>query len=557
MEITVRQAREEDIEAIRDIFMAAYGPTYPYRDFYDEQWLKRAVYGDDLIMVVAEDVEDGTVVGTGSVVFSIGVHSDLVGEFGRLAVREDARGKGVAKKIMERRIELIEDRLHMALVDNRTDHPYSQMISEDFGFVPVGFMPIKHKFQNQVRESVATFARLFGPARSLRRNHPRLIPEVAPLAHLAMGNLGMEPDIIVDEGAAPYVRDDDFEIDTLEAQGMPQLLRIARGRVKKRHVFGPMQLSYGFFKLATNDANYLVARRPGMRPEAVAGAIGFIHDKAEQNIRVFELIAASDRAVRYLFMELLAAARSLDVEYIEIEVSAYSPRLQRTLLELDFLPAAYLPAMVFHEVERLDVVKMVRVSTEVNRDDIALVESMEPFFELVIKELDVRTVVPHIAERLGELSIFDSLNDEQARRLAAAMTVRTIDKGGYLFEEGDWAQEFFVLLEGTVEVLFSEVHTVAHLGPGDVVGESAMLAEGPHSATVTANQETITAVLERDALQTLIRRRPDIAVVLYRNLAVNLGDKLTRTDRRLFEPTAPSRGGPREKSLEFPPSKGE
>jgi CRP-like cAMP-binding protein/GNAT superfamily N-acetyltransferase len=542
MEIQVRQAREDDIEAIRHIFVDAYGPTYPYRDFYDQNWLRRAVYGDDLVMVVAQEGDGGPLVGTGSVIFSIGVHSDLVGEFGRLAVLKEARGKGVAKKIMARRIELVEHRLHMALVDNRTDHPYSQMISEEYGFVPVGFMPLKHKFENQSRESVATFARLFGPARSLRRNHPRLIPEAAPVARLAMENLSLESDIVIDEGTGPYVRDHDFEIDSLEATGMPHLLRIARGRVKKRLVFGPMQLSYGFFKLATNDASYLVARRSAKRPDAVAGAIGFIHDKPEHNIRVFELIAATDEAIHFLFTELVARAKALDVEYIEIEVSAYEPRLQRTLLELDFLPAAYLPAMVFHDVERLDVIKMVHLLTDFTADAIAVVDSARPFATMVSDELDLRTVLPHIARRMDEMDIFTGLDDEQARRLAAAMTARSFEQGRPLFQEGDDAREFFVLLQGEVEVRFSTAETVAHLGPGDVVGENAMLAERPHNATVTAKKDTVAAVLERDALQTVVRRQPDIAVVLYRNLAVSLGHKLINADRQLSESARQSSG---------------
>ncbi len=531
MDILVRQAKEEDVDEIRQIFMAAYGPDYPYQDFYDEQWLKRAVFSDDLVMVVAEERDTGAVLGTGSVVFNVGVYSDLVGEFGRLAVHEDARGQGMAKKIMARRIELIEDRLHLALVDNRTVHPYSQMISEDFGFVPVGFMPIKHKFQNNVRESVATYARLFGPCVSLRRNHPRLIPEVAPLAHMAMVNLGLESDIVVDDVASPYVRDDDFEVDELQAQGMPQLLRIARGRTRQRHVFGPMQLSYGFFKIATSNANYLVARRPGTASEAVAGAIGFIHDKFEQNIRVFELISATDQVIRHLFVQLLETARALDVEYIEIEVSAFNPTLQRTLLELEFLPAAYLPAMVFHEVERLDVVKMVHLLTDVPDDEIALTESMKPIYDLVMKELDVRRVVPHIADKIDGFPFFDGLNDDQARRLAAAMTLRSLDNEEYLFEEGEAAHEFFVVLDGSVEVFFSGDDSVVVLGAGEVVGENAMLSEGPHSATVTAQAELTVAVLQRSALDELSRRRPDIVLILYRNLAISLGTKLARGDR--------------------------
>ncbi len=532
-DILVREARDGDIDEIREIFMEAYGPDYPYQDFYDEEWLKRAVYGDQLVMVVAEESASGAILGTGSVAFDIGVDSDLVGEFGRLAVHKEARGQGIARKIMKRRIELIEKRLHVAIVDNRTTHPYSQRISEDFGFVPVGFMPIKHRFNSGTRESIATYARHFGSALTLRRNHPRVIPEVAPVAHLAMENLGMHSDLIVDESTPSYIGDDDFELSELEAQGMPYLLRIERGRVRDRHVFGPMQLTSGFFKLATKQANYLVARRPGMPSQAVAGAIGFLYEEQEKNFRVFELIAASDQAIRFLFVALLERAQELGVEYIEVEVSAHGTALQRTLMELDFLPAAFIPAMVFHEVERLDVVKMVHLLADAPREGLAMVDAMKPIFELIMKEVELRDVVPRIAENIDELAIFKGLNEEQARRLASAMSVITFEGGQPLFEEKEPADEFYILLDGSVNISFSGAD-LGELRDGEVVGENAMLAEANHSATVRALEPTTAAVLTRGELGELIRRRPDIATILYRNLAMSLGEKLRRADAYAF-----------------------
>ena len=50
---------------------------------------------------VAQDEADGRILGTASVVFDIGAHSDLIGEFGRLAVHPDARGRGVGKLLMD------------------------------------------------------------------------------------------------------------------------------------------------------------------------------------------------------------------------------------------------------------------------------------------------------------------------------------------------------------------------------------------------------------------------------------------------------------------------
>ena len=87
--IRIREAREEDVGQIREIFLAVYGTDYPHRELYDELWLKRSVFTDDALILVAEDQDAGRVVGTASVLFDFGAHSDLVGEFGRLAVHSN------------------------------------------------------------------------------------------------------------------------------------------------------------------------------------------------------------------------------------------------------------------------------------------------------------------------------------------------------------------------------------------------------------------------------------------------------------------------------------
>lgn len=528
-----REARGEDIEAIREIFLLAYGPEYPYAQFYNVEWLKRAVYGNDMVMLVAEEDETGKILGTGSVVFDVGTHSDLIGEFGRLAVHPDARGKGVGKIIMAYRLKIIEERLHVGIVENRTHHAFSQKISSEAGFVPVGFLPLKHCFEE--RESIALYMRHFGAALELRRNHPRVVPEVGPLAHLVMSQLQMLPDVIIDESSPAYPHDSDFVTSRLVAEGLPALLRIERGRVRSREVYGPMRLHHGFFKLAASHADYLVARRPGAPQEAIAGAMGFLHDETEASMRIFEVIAATDDAIRHLFEEALKRARELAVQYIEVEVSAHGTRLQRTLIELGFLPAAYLPAMVFQDVERLDVIKMVRLLIPPVLAVVELIDAARPVFDLVMQGFEVRAVLPKIAESIGAIALFEGLSDEQARRLAGAMTVESFDAGEVLFEKGAPAREVFIILEGKVDVTLPTGVQLGSLGQGRVVGENATLAELPHSARAVAKETTSVAVLARTPLETLARRRPDIAVILYRNLAIALGKKLRGADEGLEE----------------------
>ncbi len=88
-QVTVREATEADVARVMEIFTAVYGTEYPYRGFYDERWVKRAVYSDDIIMLVAVDAQE-VPLGTASIVFDMGAHSDLLAEFGRLAVHTPA-----------------------------------------------------------------------------------------------------------------------------------------------------------------------------------------------------------------------------------------------------------------------------------------------------------------------------------------------------------------------------------------------------------------------------------------------------------------------------------
>ncbi len=523
-EVRTREAREGDVEGIQEIFLRSYGEEYPYREFYDREWLKRALYGERMVMVVAEDTESGAILGTGSVDLDTGSHSDLVGEMGRLAVHPEARGRGVGGAIMERRVSVIEDRLHLALVENRTTHTHSQKISRRFGFVPVGFLPLKHRFVG--RESVALYARHFGSGVELRKNHPRIVPAAHPVARLAMANLGLAADLVVDESSPAYPDEDEFDLSDLESEGLPDLLRIERGRVRGREVFGPMRLHYGFFRLAARKASYLVARRPGRPEVGVAGALGYLHDPVGRTIRIFELIAATDAPVRTLFQALLERAWDRGVEYVEVDVSADAPRLQRTLLELGFLPAAYVPAMAFHEVERLDVLKMVALRMPPSVSDGAFTEEARPIVEAVMEGFRIRSVLPELAARLGDLAVFRGLGEEQARRLAGAMSLRRFGPGELLFQVGEAAHELFVLLDGSVEVVHPRSGLVGTVEGGETVGENAMLAEAPHSASVRSRTKGSAAVLGRDHLKELVDRRPDIGVVLYRNLALGLGRKL-------------------------------
>jgi len=529
--LRVRPAREEDVGEIRELYVAVYGSDYPHHEVQDELWIKRSIFTDDALILVVEETETGRVVGTASVLFDFGAYSDLVGEFGRLAVHPDHRRLQVGKMLMEARIDAVKDRLHVGLVVARTIHPYAQRISLAHQFIPVGFLPLKHIFRH--RESFALLARFFGDALALRRNNPRVIPEVYPLAHLVMRQGSVPYDLIVDEESAPYPHGAEFQLEELQAEGYPMLLRIERGRVRNREIFGPVRLEYGFFKLRARQTTYLLARNG----EQIVGAVGFMLDPDEHTVRVFELICSTDQAIRFLLSELERKCRDEHaVEYIEIDVSAYAPRMQRTLLELNFLPVAYVPAMVFHEVERLDIVKMVCLTKLQDLGPLALTEPVQAVADLIMRGFTSRAVAPRMAQAITEIPLFYGMNVEQALRLAGVCRVKEFQARERIFAESDPADSLYIVLDGEVAIRCgTPTVSIGTVQKGETFGEVSLLAQKPHSATAMATTRVEAAMLSHQDLAELIRHHPDIGVIIYRNLALGLGNKLLRSGKSLRE----------------------
>jgi GNAT superfamily N-acetyltransferase len=522
--IEVRTARPTDVTGIREIFQACYGHGYPYAQFYDLDELTRLVYSDHQLLLVAEDTDCHRLVGTASVILEIGAMSDLIGEFGRLAVLPDARHAGIGRLLMNARLDRVRDRLHVALVEARLAIPYSLRIAESSGFAPVGVLPMKMQLQD--RESFCLLAQHFGDALSLRRNHPHVIPEVYPLAQLALSHCGLACDAIVDEDARAYPEGAVFAFHEMTTQGYATLLRIERGRVRRREIFGPRRLHDGLFRLQSERSHYLLA----MDGDRIVGAIGWNQNPFDQMVRVFELIALDDSVPRWLVSGLERICREGGkTTLVEVDVSAHAPRMQRTLLELGFLPAAYVPAMVFSDVERLDIVRMARLFVAPEFEAVSLTPQAKAVADTVLRPFVSQGILPEIERTVSELPLFRGLEPEQVRRLAGTCHLARFAAGDIIFDEGREEPTLFIVLSGEADVRRSgSTHRVGVVRSGECLGEMSLLTGRPHSASVVAVADIDAATLSHQELQGLVRARPDIGLVIFRNLAIGLGAKLGR-----------------------------
>jgi GNAT superfamily N-acetyltransferase len=527
----VRRITEADLKAIQTLFYKTYGDSYPYKEFYSDHWLKRSIYQDSYLSLLAE--VDGQVVGTASVYFEVGAYADLCGEFGRLAVDPEARGYGVGAALMQARLEFAERRLHFGLAECRSAHPYAQRISHKFGLMPLGFLPQKVLLEK--RESLVMTGRAFGVANELRRNHPRVIPEVYLLGQAALQNLGFRADLIAVDEPDGYEIGSGFEVAELEEEGLPSLLRIERGRLSSRKVFGNLQLTYGLFMLQSKNSRYLVANDKGR----IVGAIGFTVDTIGRSIKVVELVSLRDDVSGFLLKELDRRARQqYQAEYVEITVSAYEPDIQRTLSNLGFVPVAYCPSLVFHQVERLDTVKLAKVYVPLDIDDVALTEEAEVIYRLVRKGFEDKRLGMEVTEATREMSVFRGLEEGELERIAGLCHVRRYGAGEVLVRAGERGEYFYMVLEGRLDVLAEGGQVLGHIEQGDFLGEISLVLRQGYGATAVSRTPVKIAALKYDDFEQLINRYPRIGLHVMRNIAISMGQRIGAVNERLVTLTA-------------------
>lgn len=90
-----------------------------------------------------------------------------------------------------------------------------------------------------------------------------------------------------------------------------------------------------------------------------------------------------------------------------------------------------------------------------------------------------------VIDALRGSELFRSCSDKLLARLRDIGKEIAFDAGAELVGEGEDAGRFFVLLEGSADVVIKGV-TRSTLGSGDAFGEIALLDGGPRSASVVA-----------------------------------------------------------------------
>lgn len=153
------------------------------------------------------------------------------------------------------------------------------------------------------------------------------------------------------------------------------------------------------------------------------------------------------------------------------------------------------------------------------------------------------TGMPSIVERvllLKQAALFGRMPDDVLASVAEQLRDLELAAGRPLFARGDPATDLFVIVTGSLRV-HDQDRTIDLLGPGEVVGELALLDDTVRSATVTGVTDALLLALDRASLDELVADHPAFATgliqVLTARLRARTRDVLAVADR----PADPSR----------------
>ena len=122
---------------------------------------------------------------------------------------------------------------------------------------------------------------------------------------------------------------------------------------------------------------------------------------------------------------------------------------------------------------------------------------------------------------LKNVPLFAGCSKSELQKIASLADELDLGEGATLIREGERGREFIVIADGSVRVTRNG-KLLRELGAGDFIGEIALVADVPRTATVTATSPVRLLVVTDRAFRGLLEQMPSIA----KKVLQSLGERL-------------------------------
>lgn len=212
--------------------------------------------------------------------------------------------------------------------------------------------------------------------------------------------------------------------------------------------------------------------------------------------------------------------------------------------------ARFKPGDYFGEISTF--IELPRAATVTATSNVLMVSISKQSFRTICKispglEKDIESIVKHhtLHTLLQTKSPFlEVISTDDAKRMADLSTIRTIEAGETVFEEGDEADDFHFVCSGQLSVLKTKNNIdgiekkkvrIGTLYSGDYFGEMALLNDTKRLATIIATSTTVLVSITRANFRTCFQETPQLIsefVVRMKGMRVDLKSLLDYSKSR-------------------------
>lgn len=143
----------------------------------------------------------------------------------------------------------------------------------------------------------------------------------------------------------------------------------------------------------------------------------------------------------------------------------------------------------------------------------------------------------HVVEVLRSARLLHAFTQTGLQILATVALEKTLPAGTPLFVENMIGDSLYIIASGRIRVSMrgadgAEI-PLSVLGPGDSLGEAALLRSGPRMCSATADDETVVLELSRRDIAALQKTKPQACLKLMMGVIDALGERMRAADPEL------------------------
>jgi hypothetical protein len=146
---------------------------------------------------------------------------------------------------------------------------------------------------------------------------------------------------------------------------------------------------------------------------------------------------------------------------------------------------------------------------------------------------DKSMITPGMLRRVKALA---DLTDEQLERFVHFMEPQKVRQWAHIVKQGETDDGMYLVLEGELRVrlmIGGKETILATLGAGECFGEIALFDQGPRSADVLSNKDSVLLKITAEAFDRLRREAPELSVPILFSISKTLAARIRADNKRI------------------------